>query len=88
MHRIAIDRLASTTSTTAWELRQAADIAAALDLPLDALLPQDIAAPYQVCRDTDRRARPARERDRIRLTHRILKESFLEERRVRSKEET
>lgn len=43
------------------DLRQAADIAAALELPLDSFLPRDVAVPYQICRATDVRSKPGRE---------------------------
>ena len=39
-------------------LQDVLDVAAALDISLEALIPTDVALPYQITRDTDMRARP------------------------------
>jgi len=39
-------------------LQDVLEVAEALDIPLDALIPTDVTLPYQITRDTDRRARP------------------------------
>jgi transcriptional regulator with XRE-family HTH domain len=68
--RLTLRQLASRLGTSSARLSQienervrvhlqdVLEVAEALNIPLDALIPTDVTLPYQITRDTDRRARP------------------------------